>query len=97
MKGAFISLLIAAAILVLLWMTNDVRFTTTSVDVHVHDTYLVCDYTFFIGAIVIFLGIFFSAGGLVSSSFRSMLFWAILLICVAVASVYLVNLFGVLN
>ena len=97
MKGALIALLIGTGLLVLIEWNADVRFFTTSVDVHVHDTYFVLDYIFFFLSLLVYLGIFFSVGGLISTGFRGKIYWLLLALFLLAATYYFIDFFNVFN
>lgn len=97
MKGAIISLLIGIGLLVLVGRNADVRFFPSSVDVHVHDTYFVLDYTFFVLSLLVYLGFFFSVGGLISTHFKGKVYWLLLILALLTTAYYFIDFFNVFN
>ncbi|RYZ30911.1 MAG: hypothetical protein EOO10_01065 [Chitinophagaceae bacterium] len=97
MKGALLALLIGIGILTLFALKADVRFFQASVDVHVHDTYFVLDYTFLILSLLVYLGLFFSVGGLVSTGFKGRIYWLLFVVFLLTAAYYFIDFFNVFN
>jgi hypothetical protein len=97
MKGALIALFISIVVLVLFGLAEDVRFTASSVDVHIHDTYFVLDYPFFVCFLLVYMGTLLSIGGLISTNFKGKVYWMLLVVFILLVSFYTFNFFNVFN
>ena len=86
MKTAFVFLLIGILSLYIIYLQVDIRFSDRMV-IHVHDTYLVIDYSNVAVVAGIFLVTLFSLGGLLGTMFRNS-FFIILFLCCLVAIGY---------
>lgn len=84
MKGAFIALMIALAILILFLVASKIYSTQGTVDIQFHDTYFVLSHASVLVFILLFLGTLFSIGGIIGTHFKSTVFWVLLVafICV---------------
>jgi hypothetical protein len=91
MKGALIAFFIGIATLFFLYTSIDVYRSKETINIHWHDTYFVLSYTAVVVFVLLFLGTFFSIGGLVGSYFRSKLFWVLAVSFLAVDTYYIVT------
>lgn len=92
-----LALVIGIALLIFVYFKTAVYATKESLDFHLHDTYFVLSYPFAIGFVVLFLGIFFSVGGIIGSRFKGKLFWMMLLLFLAAGFWYFFPFFQLLN
>jgi hypothetical protein len=92
MKGALTSLLLAIALLMLLYWKSDVFLTAKTIDIHLHDTYYIVSYKHLAAALFLFLGTFFSLGGLIRTRARSRLFLVLTILFVAVDAYCLIEM-----
>jgi branched-subunit amino acid ABC-type transport system permease component len=75
MKGALISLVIGIVLLLLIYFRLDVYYRTRSgIDIYFHDTYFIVSYASVVSFVLLILGLFFSAGGIIGTRFKSKLF-----------------------
>ena len=74
MKVAWITLSIGAVLLILFFSRAQLWVRKATIDIHVHDTYFIVPYLFLILFFFLFLGTFFTLGGLVGTSFRNKYF-----------------------
>lgn len=77
MKGALIALLIGAVLLVFFCFTLEIYRGKATIDVHWRDTFFVLSYPSAAVFVVLFLGTFFSTGGIIGTHFKSV--WFVLL------------------
>jgi hypothetical protein len=95
MKGAWIALLIALGLLIFLGFTSKVYNTSGTLDIQLHDTFFVLSYTTVIIFIILFLGTFFSIGGIIGTHFKSNLFWVLIILFLSIDIYLLVPFFKV--
>src|SRR5689334_19819089 len=88
MKGALLLLVIGIALLLAIYFKLDIYRSQSTFDVHFHDTYIVLDNWLVIGFVTLFLGIFFSIGGLIGSRFTNKFFWFLSLLFLGVTAYY---------
>lgn len=93
MKGALIALLAGVALVFYIYFKLAINKSKTAIDFHLHDTYLVLDYTTAIILALILLGTFFSIGGLISTRFSSKLFWVLAVLFLSAGSYYAVSFY----
>jgi len=92
MKGAVIALLIALALLILLCFTSKVYSTSGTLDFQLHDTTFVLSYSTVIIFILLFLGTFFSIGGIIGTHFKNTLFWVLLIVFFSIDIYFIASL-----
>jgi hypothetical protein len=97
MKGALIALFIGLAILVLLYFGMKIYSSNGTIDIHLHDTYLVLSYASVIVTILLFLGTFFSVRGIITTYFRSKLFLVLAVLFLAMDTYYIVTFYKLFN
>ena len=97
MKGALIALFIGLAILVIFFSGVKKYRSKGTIDIHVYDTYLVLDYAFIIIFILLFLGTFFSIGGIIGSYFKSKLFWILSILFLSIDTYYILKYYKTFN
>jgi hypothetical protein len=90
MKGALIALFSGIALLVIIYFRLTIYRGKTSFDIQFHDTYFILDYGFSILLAFIFLGTFFSVGGIIGTRFRSKLFWILSVLFLAIDAYFVV-------
>jgi ABC-type multidrug transport system permease subunit len=83
MRTAFIFLTIIALLLTFFLARSGIWFRRDSVDIHVHDTYIVFTYFAFIAFVFLLLGTFFSIGGTLGTGFKNKYFLWILFLFLA--------------
>lgn len=93
MKGALIGLFIGIVLLVLQFYKNVLNIDKETIDVHIRDTYFVLSFTTVMIFLFLFLGTFFSVGGLIGSHFRSNVFWVLAVLFLLVDTYYIMNFF----
>lgn len=91
MKGALIGLFLGIALLALIYFKLAVYRSKTSFDIYFHDTYFVINNTFAVVFALIFLGTFFSIGGIIGMHFRSKLFLLLTVLFLAIDIYYVVS------
>ena len=89
MKRAYIGLLVAFAVLILFLFTSKIHITQGRIDIQFHDTYFVLNHVSILIFIILFLGTWFSIGGIIGTHFKRSLFWVLLLVFVSV-DIYLI-------
>jgi hypothetical protein len=88
MKIALLFLAVGLFVLALFFSSTKIWFRET-VDINIHDTYVVLSYFHFFLAIFLILGTFFSVGGAIGSRFGNIYFVGLLvLFCAADAFVF---------
>jgi hypothetical protein len=97
MKGALIGLFIGISLLLFLYFKLAPYRSSTSFDIHFHDTYFVLDYLSAIGFSLILLGTFFAIGGTIGTHFKSKLFWILTVLFLSIDTVYIVSLYKAFN
>ena len=80
MKGAIIALIVGFILLIISYVRIDIYRSKGTIDVHLHDTYFVLSYTSVVVFLFLFLGTFFSVGGVIDTHFKGKLFWALAII-----------------
>lgn len=80
MKTALSFLAVAALLLILLGSVVDIWFSSSTVDIHIHDTYFVLPHWHFVLLIILTLGTISSLGGVMGTKFRNKAFTIFLLI-----------------
>jgi cytochrome c oxidase subunit I len=71
MKTALIFLAIGVLALVLIFSYVDIWFSESTIDIHIHDTYFVIPRWHTILLVTLFLGTFFSLGGVIEQDFTT--------------------------
>jgi hypothetical protein len=94
MKGAWIAFFIALGLLILSCFVGKIHNTSGTIDIQLNNTYLVLSYTSVIVFVFLFLGTFFSVGGIIGSHFKSYLFWVLLLLFFSIDIYYIVTFFN---
>lgn len=84
MKTALIFLGIAVLLLILIYSRVDIWFSESIIDIHIHDTYFVIARWQAILLIILFLGTFFSSGGVIGTRFHNKFFLIALVLFIAV-------------
>lgn len=79
MKTGLISSAIGLLLLVLLLSRGNIRFTASTVDIHLFDTYFVIVYFHFILFLLLVLGTFFSIGTVAATGFHNKYYVGMLL------------------
>jgi hypothetical protein len=97
MEGAFIGLFIGLALLLLLYFKMKIYNRKGTIDIHLYDTYFVLSYAAAIVFALLFLGTFFSVGGLMASVFKSRLFWTLTLLFLSIDVYYIVSIYRRVN
>jgi phosphoglycerol transferase MdoB-like AlkP superfamily enzyme len=97
MKGAVVALFIGFALLVVLYFKINVNSSKATVDIYLHDTFFVLSYASVILFILLFLGTFFSIGGVIGSLFKSRLFWILTILFLSVDIYYFVMFYKAFN
>jgi hypothetical protein len=97
MKGALIGLFIGLTLLVFLYFKLAPYRSSTSFDIHVHDTYFVLDYLSATGFALIFLGTFFAIGGIIYTHFKSKLFWLLTVLFLSIDTFCAASFFKAFN
>lgn len=97
MKGALIALLIGIVILILLYSRMQIFSRQGTIDIHLHDTYFVLSYASVIVFMLLFLGTFFSIGGVIGTMFKSKLFLILAVLFTSVDTYYIVTLYKAFN
>ena|SRR4028119_1969449 len=97
MKSALVSLLIGMGMLLTLYSYWEIYRTRSTFEVHFHDTYYVLSHGSLIVFVLLFLGTFFSMGGLVGTRFKSKLFGILTLISISVGAYYVVSFYKAYN
>lgn len=87
MKGAFIALCFSILLLILLYYNQNLAFGKSIIDIHFHDTYFVISDLYFFLFLFLFMGTSFTIGGVIGSSFKSKVFWLLLILFLA-ADIY---------
>ena len=89
MKGALVGLFVGIVLLILLYFKIDVYRSKGTIDIHLHDTYFVLSYSSVAIFILLFLGTFFSIGGMIGSIFKSKLFWILTILVLSIDAYYI--------
>lgn len=89
MKGAWIAFFIALSLLFLLCVTAKIYNTSGTIDLQLHDSYFILSYATVIIFILLFLGTFFSIGGIIGTRFKSIVFWVLLLVFLSIDIYYI--------
>ncbi len=97
MKAALISLFFGFVLLVLLFLKMDVYKSKGTIDVHLHDTYFVLSYASVMVFVLLFLGTFFSVGGIIGTYFKSKLFWILCVLCLSIDTYYFMKFYKAFN
>jgi hypothetical protein len=97
MKGALIGLFIGLTLLVFLYLKLAPYRSSSSFDIHVHDTYFVLNYLSAIGFCLIILGTFFAIGGIIGTQFKGKLFWILALLFLSIDIYYGVSFYKAFN
>jgi len=92
MKTALISLLIGIGFLILIYLVLGVGMDKSSVDIHLYDTFYVLDYRFVFVFLLLYLGTFFSIGGLLGTKFKSKLFWVLMVLFLLIDVYFVISL-----
>jgi len=97
MKGAFIALVIGIVLLLLLYFGLDIYSRKNMVNIHLHDTYFVLNYASVFLFLLLFLGTFFTIGGIIGSQFKSKLFWILALFFITIDTYYFLTYYNAFN
>lgn len=84
MKVALLFFLTGICLLLLFFFKSKPWFSSSTVDIHLYDTYFVISYFSFAGFIVFLLGTFFSIGGIIGTHFHNKHFIFLALAFIAV-------------
>src|SRR5215208_1610272 len=97
MKGALVALFIGIVLLVLLCFKMDIYRSKETIDIHLHDTYFVLSYSSVAVFVLLFLGTFFSVGGIIGSRFKGKLFWVLVVLFLSIDTYYIVTFYKAFN
>lgn len=97
MKGALIGLLIGVLLLALLYTIADSHIGKGTIDIQFYDTYFVLSYSALIIFLILFLGTFFSIGGVAGSHLKSKPFWLLLAVFILCNTYFSIKLFNTFN
>jgi hypothetical protein len=97
MKGALIALFIGVAILFLLYAKLKIHNSNGTIDLYIHDRYLVLTYSSVIICVLLFLGTFFSVGGAFATFFKTKFFWISAAVFLCIDAYYVVTLYKAFN
>lgn len=80
MRVAIVFLLVGIVLISLVLQKAAVQLTRATIDLHIHDTYVVIDWWHFINGVLLICLLFFSLGGVIGTGFKSKAFNSTLLV-----------------
>ena len=93
MKGALIGFFIGLTLLIFFYFKTDIYKSKGTIDIHFHDTYFVLNYLSVIVFAILFLGTFFSVGGIIGNYFKSRLFWVLAVLFLSIDFYYIATFY----